>query len=330
MGRIAENQLVGIAVRGVQVNRERVAKYSNEVTTGLKVTNPGDSSLSGSIAQFRESLSKVDAYKTRVTIVKSTLTFQEDILAQAEEIMIRSKEIAQQAANETIGEDARRHMAAEVFQLRDHLVSLANSTYQGKYIYGGTEDGDPPFDSTTAVQYANPATGNASIRYAHDGQNGRSDTKNVNITDTLSIEINTDGTIFSNGIDALERLGRALEGFSTGPATGAPDGTGTAFVFPTDYDQQTLDIRSAMDLLDTAREDDFLEERIGIGGKLRRLETAEALLDLSKVNAEELLDKLQNADTIESASNLSLAQTALEASFAVTSRILNLSILDYI
>ena len=73
-----------------------------------------------------------------------------------------------------------------------------------------------------------------------------------------------------------------------------------------------------------------MNERVDLGGKLRRLDTADSLLDLGKVNAQELLDKLQNADTVESASKLQLAQTALTASYTVTSRVLNLSILDYI
>mgnify|MGYP002078643668 CR=1 FL=1 len=165
----------------------------------------------------------------------------------------------------------------------------------------------------------------------HDGAPGRSDLRTVNITDNLSIVINSDGdALFSNGIAALERLGRALDGYTTEPAIGIPDGNGTEYDFPADFTQQTLDIKSAMDLLDVSREQEILQERISVGGKLRRLETADSLLNLSKVNTEELLDKLQNADIVASASNLAQAQTALDASFAVTSRILNLSILDYI
>lgn len=330
MPRIAENQLIGVAVNGVQLNRQRIAKYSSEVSTGLKVTNPGDSNLSGSISQFKESLSKVDGYRTRISTVKSALIFQDDVFTQAEEIMIRAKELAEQAANESNGVDARRHMAEEALQLRDHLVSLGNSTYQGRYIFGGTRDDDPPFD-LSSTPYTNPASGAGADHYVHDGLAGRSDTKNVNITDNLAIEINTDGaSLFNTGIEALERLSRSLLGFQTNPAVGTPDGSGNAYTFPTDFAQQTLDIKATMGLLDSAREDDFVTERTAIGGKLRRLDTAQSLLDLTKVNTEELLDKLQNADIVESSSNLAQAQTALEASFAVTSKILSLSILDYI
>jgi len=335
MTRISQNQLISPVLQGIAQARERVSKYSQEITTGLKVSNPGDSDHSGSISQFRDAMNRIEGYKNRVSTVKSTLTFQDDILGQAEDLLVRAKEIAEQAANETNGPEARQNMAAEVLQIRDHLVALANSTYQGKYIYGGTRDNDPPFDKLT---YTAPATGEEHDRYDNDGLGGRTDSKSINITDNLAIDVNSDGdSIFSNGIDALERLGRALAGYTTLPAvTGspptavAPDGTGAAYVFPTDFHQQTLDITSAFDLITTSGENDILQERIGIGGKLRRLETADSLLELGKVNTQELLDKLQNADTVDSASNLSLAQTALQASYTVSARVLNLSILDYI
>jgi flagellin-like hook-associated protein FlgL len=67
-----------------------------------------------------------------------------------------------------------------------------------------------------------------------------------------------------------------------------------------------------------------------LGGKLRRLETAEALLTLAKTSAQEVLSLIQNADETESVANLTLAQTALQASYSVTAKALRLTIMDYI
>lgn len=328
MTRISQNQIVSTVLNGIFQNRGRVAKFSEEITTGLKVSDPGDSDQSGMISQFRQTVQRVGGYKSVINIAKSYLGRQDDILIDADEIMVRAKEIASQGVNTTNSEDTRRHMAAEVFQLRDHFVQLANSTYQGRYLWGGTDDDDPPYDPST---YTNPSTGPESIRYVYDADAGSSDQRTLNITDDMTITVNTSGNnVFSNGIYALERLGRALQGYETNPATGAPNNTGNAYVFPTDFNRQTDAIKDTIDLLDTARQDDILDERVSLGGRMRRLETAESILELSQVNADELLDKLQNADVVASASNLSQAQTALQASFSVSSRVLNLSILDYI
>ena len=136
--------------------------------------------------------------------------------------------------------------------------------------------------------------------------------------------------MFGTSIEALERLGRALAGYATTPASGSPDGGGLAYTFPTDYTQQTADIKNTIDLLNKARDEDILPERTMLGGKMRRLETAESLLSLSKTSAQEVLSKIQNADETESVANLTQAQTALQASYSVTAKALRLTIMDYI
>jgi flagellin-like hook-associated protein FlgL len=93
---------------------------------------------------------------------------------------------------------------------------------------------------------------------------------------------------------------------------------------------QTTAIKDSITDLDTAREQQAIPERVSLGAKLRRLETGESLLTLTKNSAEDVLARIQNADETESASGLQQAQNALQASYTVTARVLRLTILDYI
>lgn len=328
MTRISDIQMSRSLVHNILSSREDVNRFGQEISTGYKVAEPGDSNVAGTVAQFRETVQRIEGYGQRISTVQGLLTFQDDTLSSANNVLVRAKEIAAQAANETNGVTERQQMAAEVWALRDQLVSLANSKYQGRYVYGGADDDDPPYD---AASYTNPSTGSANQRYYFDNESGTALTRTVKITDDIEITVNTPGNaVFDEGIQALERLGRALEGFDTLPTSGAPSGAGNAFTFPQDYSLQTDAIQNAITLIDTARETDIMPERVTLGGKLKRLETAQSLLELSKVSAQEVLSRLQDADLATSGSNLSLAQTALQASLTVTSRVLNLSILDYI
>jgi flagellar hook-associated protein 3 FlgL len=273
-------------------------------------------------------MQRIDSYRNRTASVKSSLGFQEEALAQVSDLINRAKEIAAQGGNETNGVTARAQLAEEVFQIRDNLVSLANSKYQGKYVWGGADDDDPPYD---AALYTNPATGPANQRWVFDAEAGTSVTRSVNVTEELSITTNTPANgIFDNAIYAIERLGRALAGYETLPATGAPTGGGVAYTFPAQFSAQTTAIRESMDLLETARASNIETERVSVAARQRRLDTAESLLQLTQTNAQTVLDQLQNADVIESASLLTQAQTVLEASLAVSARVLNQSIIDYL
>jgi flagellar hook-associated protein 3 FlgL len=326
MTRVTESQLARNNLLHISQNREAVAKYSNEVDTGFKVTKPSDSDQSGIVAQYQGALQRIDSYRNRTAAVKSFLGFQEEALSQVSDLINRAKEIAAQAGNETNGVTARAQLSEEAFQIRDHLVQIANSKYQGKYVWGGADDDDPPYDAAT---YTTPASGAAAQRWVFDAESGTNVTRAVNVTEDLSITTNTPANgVFDNAVFALERLGRALAGYETLPASGTPTGAGSAYTFPAQFSAQTAAIRDSMDLLETARATNIEPERVSIAARQRRLDTAESLLTLTKSNAEQVLDKLQNADIIESASFLQQAQTTLQAALSVSARVLNQSIVD--
>lgn len=328
MTRISENQSQRTVVTNTIQNKQRLDRYSREVSSGLKVTLPGDSSDSGTVSRYQQTLQKIDSYTTTVAQTKNILLFQDSVMEQMNELIIRAKEVATQGANETLSVSARAHLAEEIYQIRDHVASLANSTFQGRFVFAGADDDDPPYDSTT---YAVPALGTASTRYVFDAELGTAMTKTVDLTENLSITVNTPADqLFGTTIQALERLGRALGGYETLPETGTPDGTGAAYTMPNDYAAQTAAIRNSIDLLNKARETEILPERVSLGGRLRRIDTAESLLGLTRNSAEDVLGKIQSIDETESAANLARAQTALEASYTVTAKVLRMTILDYI
>ncbi len=331
MTRISENQLARTLLVDIARNREQYARFSQELATGYKVVDPGDSRFSGTIAQYRETLDRLAGHKRRAESVTGVLAFQDNALAQANEILVRANELATQGANETIGVAVRAQMAEEVFELRNHLVSLANSQYQGRYVFAGVDDDDAPFGAST---YTNPATGAASERWVYDDTTvevGNARTRSVNITDDLQIAVAKPGdALFSNALAGLERLGRALAGFQTLPSTGLPDGTGAAFNLPTELSLQTQEIQGSIDFIKQARERDIIPERVSVGAGLRRLQTALSLIDLTQTDATEALSKLQDADIAASGTGLQQAQTALEVSYSVTTRALQLNILQFL
>lgn len=328
MTRVAENQILNRIMWAMQNNRRNADILSDQISSGIAVRNPSDSPQAGEISRYQQTLARMESFTNRIASVKSFLEFQDDTIGEATNIVNRAREIAEQASNSTNSNITRAQMAEEVWQIRDHLVSLANSTYQGKYVWGGADDDDAPFDPLT---YTNPATGNASRRYTFDDEAGTDVFRNVQVSDDISLTVNTDGqALFADAIAGLERLGRALSGYRTTLTAGAPDGGGTAYTFPTDFEEQTSDIRAAMDVIDSARKDDLLVERVNLGGKMRRLDTAISLMNVTKTSSQEALSTLQDTDATEAASKLAQAQSSLQATMIVTGRVLNLTILDYL
>lgn len=144
MTRISESQFTRMLIQHTANTKARVDKYSEQVSTGIKAALPSDSVDSGVISRYKQQLDRIDGYMTTISRVKSFVQFQDDALSQMDELIVRAKEIAQQGANESLTPSARAFLAEEVFQIRDQVVGLGNSSYQGRFVYGGADDDDPP------------------------------------------------------------------------------------------------------------------------------------------------------------------------------------------
>ena len=331
MTRIAQNELRRVLVNDIMSNKEAVAKYGDQVSTGIAVSLPGDSSDGGIIDGYQQSMLRIQGYQSNITNAQSFLSFQENVLNSYRNLMTRAKELGTQGANGTQTPETRKIMSQEVMQIRDSLVDLANSKYQDKYIYGGANDATPPYTASAGTNYTTPSTGLESQRYLYTSASGSTSVRSVNVTDSLAVTTTTPGSqIFSSGISALEQLGRSLSGYSSTVVGGTPTGAGAAYNFPQDNNLQTQDINTAINAVNSAVSGDLNTELASLAGRERRLDSASNVLTNLQSDGQTVLNKLQKADPTVAASNLAEAQNALQAAYTVSSRVLNLSILDYL
>ncbi|MCB0311202.1 MAG: hypothetical protein KDD42_08200, partial [Bdellovibrionales bacterium] len=218
MSRITEQVTIQRMLQRLNDNRITVDRHAQEVATGLKVVQPGDSNVSGIISNLNGVLERVEGATRTANSVNSVLQAQDDVLGQAAEILVRAKELATQGANGTLSQSERDSIAAEVFEIREHMIGLANTKYQGSYLFHGARTDIPPYSQAT--NYVEPPAGLGTTRYVYETASGGSAMQNqVPIGDNLTVTINTPGNqIFDNAIQGLERLGRSLLGYDTLPA----------------------------------------------------------------------------------------------------------------
>lgn len=331
--RIATQRMTETFINQIFIQQRAAEAAREQVATGRKVNLPADDpARAGSISNLQAAIQRMERHQERIAFATNFLEIQETTLESAENVLIRAQELAAQGANETYSEQERSQMGDEVLQLRDQLVSLANTQYQGAYIYSGAADDEPAFD-LAVPGYLDPATGGLSERYVFSTADGATETREVKINDTDSVQINTSGKdVFENAIAGLERLARALKGYSTtlDAGTGLPDGGGVAYTFPDDFEEQTADIRAAMDAIEAARVDELDVELSSVGSRMNRLVQASETLDSVKINAESARATMQDADLVKAISDITNLETGLQALMSSGVRISSLSLLDYL
>ena len=127
-----------------------------QLTTGKRVNRASDDPAAAaraeralaSIGRSDTSQRAVDASKVLITQAESTLGDAGDLLQRARELMV--------SGNASYGDAERKGIADELQQIRDQLLTLANSgDGAGTFVFGGQGSTQKPFiDTATGVQFA--------------------------------------------------------------------------------------------------------------------------------------------------------------------------------
>ena len=129
----------------------------DQLTTGKRVNRASDDPAAAaraeralaSIGRSETSQRAVDASKVLMTQAESTLGSAGDLLQRTRELMVS-------AGNASYGDVERKGIADELQQIRDQLLSLANTgDGAGTFLFGGQGSTQKPFiDTTAGVQFA--------------------------------------------------------------------------------------------------------------------------------------------------------------------------------
>jgi flagellar hook-associated protein 3 FlgL len=148
----------------LQRTQERLADNQTRITSGSRITGPGDDpTASAAILDFSNSMQVNTQYIRQADAALSYLTPSETNVASAIEATIRLQELSVGGSTASI---------AELDAIRSNLLSMANAQSQGKYLFAGTATDVKPFtlanpnDPTSQVTYQ----GNSGlIRFNLDG-----------------------------------------------------------------------------------------------------------------------------------------------------------------
>jgi len=124
-----------------------MAKTQEQLSTGKQITKPSDEPDKASLVTRLESeIARQKSYQGNIKSVEIRLTAEETALKNTSDVMFRIKELSVQAASDTLGPADRQTLALEMTELRNQLLSLANSQdSNGNYLFAGSRVSQMPF-----------------------------------------------------------------------------------------------------------------------------------------------------------------------------------------
>jgi len=124
-----------------------LAKTQEQLSTGRQIVKPSDSPDKASLVTRLDSeLARQAGYQSTLKSVNTRLQTEETALTNTSDVLTRMKELAIQAASDSLSPADRQSIALEISSLKEQVLSLANTQdTNGNYLFAGSRVGSPAF-----------------------------------------------------------------------------------------------------------------------------------------------------------------------------------------
>ena len=281
--------------------QQRAQRAQMQLTTGLKINAVSDApDRIADLWQTRSNLNQVQQIQSNLGRVQTEVNTAESVLQSAVTLMERAQTLGTQGANALTDASTRKSLADELGSVLQQLVSTANTTVEGRYIFSGDSDQQAPY--TIDLTQPNPVS-------AYLGS-----------TSTRQIQ-SPDGSLFTVGATAQQIFD-------------APDAQQNVFGSINGLRQALLSndntaILSALG--DVSSAGGYLNQQLAFYGSVQN--RVQSGLDFSQTYQTQLkaqLSGIQDADEAESITEMTQAQTQLQAALVSRSQLPRTSLFDFL
>jgi flagellar hook-associated protein 3 FlgL len=126
--------------------QRKVDEASRQVSGGKRVNVASDAPNElDTILQLRTDQVRNAQIQENLGVAQADASAADGALSSATKLMDRATVLAAQGANFTLDATGRQNLAGEVQSLLEQMTAVANTTVQGRYIFGGDQDSTPPY-----------------------------------------------------------------------------------------------------------------------------------------------------------------------------------------
>jgi flagellar hook-associated protein 3 FlgL len=292
------SNIVPDILAAINQSQQALNTATEQLATGKSVNMPSDNpTASAEMVQNTIETGDVDQYTQNVSSVLSTVQTASSILSSVSTSLTQAVSIGTEGANGTNSTANLQALAAQVQSILTSVVSQANTSFGGTYLFGGTATTTPPYTPD-----ASSATG-----YTYNGNTG---VNSVEIGDNKTIQANVPGSqIFSNSSNSL--IG-ALSSLATALQSGSSSDISTA----------TAAVTSAASLVS--------QQQAVYGNTEDQLNAQDTSLQEDTVTLASQATSLIGISTATAATNLTEAETDNSAALAAAAKVMPDTLLNYL
>jgi flagellar hook-associated protein 3 FlgL len=130
-------------------------QLTTELSSGVRVSSLSDDPVaSGENARLLNEIQQDDSFTTNSSLVSSKLQVADSALGSVVTELTSAISLATSANNGTMNASDVKTVATQISGILDEVVSLANTSYEGQYIFAGGATSTAPFTTSTTTSPA--------------------------------------------------------------------------------------------------------------------------------------------------------------------------------
>ncbi|HTV59244.1 MAG TPA: flagellar hook-associated protein FlgL [Verrucomicrobiae bacterium] len=282
---------------GVDTARQQLNQADLEIASGRSINSPSDNPAGAAALVINQAAQdQTDTFQSNVSDLQSRLQIADSALGSAVTAIEQAISLGTEAGNSDLSDQNRAAIANNLVGIQQQLVSLANTTSGGTYLFSGTLVETQPFtldaSSPSGVTYS-----------GNDGVTSVDISNSLNVPTNLpgdQLFLNSSGSVFQS----MNQLITAI--------------------------QTNTNIGSAVTALGQAAQE-FNAQRQFYGTTLNQIQSTGNFLASENVQLATQQSAIGGADLAQETTNFSQAETAYTALLEAEGKVLNLpNLLDYI
>jgi flagellar hook-associated protein 3 FlgL len=290
-------------IRNIHQQAGNILKAQEKIASQKRINKISDDPIGmGRVLGYRSNIAKIDQFKENIDQGMSQLEFNEITLDLASDLVLTAKRMAEDYSGSDITVEKKQLVAAQIKDLYDQLMSLANSKFNNNYTFSGHATDTAPF------------TRDANFNATYHGDDGQ---VRLMVGDNVEITFDADGrNIFQNaangGVNIFDTLKDLIDGLENPDAVAG-----------------SAQIKATVSPLNNARQQ-INNRRSEYAPALYRLQFTDEYWENLKPKVQGALADTEQADIAKTVVELTNLEVAYETTLATAARIIQPSLMDFL
>lgn len=267
-----------------------------EISSGRSVNQPSDNPTAAALlVENNDQATFNSGYLQSIGTVQGQLSTADSTLSSVVTALQRAISLGVEGANGTLSDSDRASIANELQGIQSQLVSLSNASYEGRYVFAGTNTNTPPFVVDNTVP--------SGVSYV-----GNTDVNQVSIGNGNKLAVNQPGSnLFSApGNDVFLAVNNLIQALQSNTAIGAA----------------VTSLGAANSYLSA--------QRVFYGNASNQAQSQSTYLNAAKLQIAQQQNTLGGADLAAAATNLARSQIDTQATLATISKLTQNNLVSYL